>query len=56
MPTEKREIDFSRCPKHGIRYPTGSECPAAKPSAVRRPPNITFDPTAESAAAGYRGR
>lgn len=30
MAKEKRELDFSRCPKHGIRYPTGSECPACK--------------------------
>lgn len=24
---EKKELDFYCCPKHGTRYPKGSECP-----------------------------
>jgi hypothetical protein len=33
---EKRELDFNRCPKHGIRYPAGSECPACKAERARK--------------------
>lgn len=33
---EKRELDFNRCPKHGIRYPVGSECPACKAERARQ--------------------
>ncbi len=24
---EKRELNFLTCPRHGIQYPKGSECP-----------------------------
>jgi hypothetical protein len=26
----KKELDWERCPKHGTRYPAGSECPVCK--------------------------
>lgn len=29
-PTEKRELNFNRCSKHGVLYPKGNECPDCK--------------------------
>lgn len=35
-PTERRELNFRRCPKHGTEYPKGAECPDCRAEKAKR--------------------
>jgi len=33
---EVKELSFAKCPKHGVQYPKGAECPVCKAGKTKK--------------------